>query len=115
MRSAVVNNGVLLVAELALLKDTLIEFFQVILGKAVVLKEFLNLVVDVLGEAGALVAVLDLELVDEEALELLPLLDVKQPFPACIALTRFGCRRPVLLGRHTNCLLLIIDYEEINK
>ena len=82
MRSAVVNNGVLLVAELALFKDTLIEFFQVILSKAIVLKEFLNLVVDVLGEAGSFIAILNLEFVDKEALELLTFLDVEKFLPA---------------------------------
>ena len=111
----VVEDGVLLVSQLALLENPLVQLLEVVFGEPVVLEEPLDLVVNILGKRGALVTVLDLELVDEEAFELLPLLDVEQPFPACIALTRFGRRRPVLLGRHTNCLLLIIDYEEINK
>lgn len=76
--AAVVEDGVLAVAKLALLEDALVELLEVVLGEAVVFEEALDLVVDVLGETGALVAVLDLEFVDEESLELLALLDVEQ-------------------------------------
>jgi len=98
----VVKDGILFVAELALLEDAFVELLEVVLGEAVVLEELLDLIVDVLGEGGPLVAVLDLELVDQQPLQLLPLLNVQQLLPARVALARFGCRRPVL-ARHTNC------------
>jgi hypothetical protein len=83
----VIEDDVLLVAELALLEDALIELFQVVLSETVVLEEALDLVIDILGETWALIAILHLEFVDEQALELLTLLDVKEAFPAGVTVT----------------------------
>lgn len=88
---AVIQDVVLLVAKFALLKDAVVKFLQVVLGEAVILKELLNFVVNVLSELGALVAILDLEFVDEEPLELLTLLNVEESLLASLAHLRASC------------------------
>ena len=45
----------------------------------------MNFIVDVLGELGALVAILHFEFVDEQTLQLLTLLDVKESLLASLA------------------------------
>ena len=65
----------LFITVIDLLSDLHIESNQLVFRQTVVCQEFLNLVVDILSNIGV-VAVLELELVDEHALELLTLLDL---------------------------------------
>lgn len=100
---AVIQDDVLFVTELALLEDAVVKFLQVVLGEAVILKELLNFVVYVLGELWALVAILHLELVNEEPLELLTLLNVEQTLLASLAHLRSSCGCTItliLFGSH---------------
>jgi hypothetical protein len=74
---AVVLDGVLLVPEGDLLHDFGIQIPEGVLGESVVLEVLDDLVVNELGDAGS-VAVLELELINEHAFELLSLLDVDE-------------------------------------
>ena len=63
----------------------------------------MNFIVDVLGELGALVAILHFEFVDEQTLQLLTLLDVKESLLASLAHLRAsgGCTITLILfGSH---------------
>lgn len=100
---AVIQNVVLLVTEFTLLKNAVVKFFQVVLCETVILKELLNFIVDVLGKLRALIPVLNLEFVDEEPLQLLTLLDVKESLLASLAHLRAcgGCTITLILfGSH---------------
>lgn len=82
---AVIEYVILLVAEFTLFKDAVVKFLEVVLGETVILKELLNFIVDVLGKLRALIPVLNLEFVDEQPLQLLSLLDVKESLLASLA------------------------------
>ncbi len=50
MALAIIENRVLSITKLALLKNTLVKFLEVVLCEAVVLKEFLDFIVNVFSE-----------------------------------------------------------------
>ncbi len=78
----VIKDGILAITKFTFLQDTLIKTFKVIFCKSIILEEPLNFIIDVLSKASTLVSVLDLEFVDQEALELFSLLDVEKSLSA---------------------------------
>lgn len=103
---AVIKDGILAVAEFTFLEDALVQLLQVIFCETIVLQEFLNFVINILGETRSLITVLDLELVDQESLELLTLLDVEKALAAGLAHLR-SCRRGTVLLLRCHILLTV--------
>ena len=62
----------------------MIESFQAGLGESVIGEEFLNFILDELGDCGV-ASILSFELVDKESLELFSLLDFNQSLLASLA------------------------------
>lgn len=75
-----IQDVLLLVPLVHLLAYLLVQVHEISLGQAVVCEESLHLVVDVAGDRG-LVSVLELELVDKHAFELLSLLYFHESLP----------------------------------
>jgi hypothetical protein len=100
---AVIQYDIFFVAKFALLQNAVDKFFQVVLCEAVILKELLNFIVDVLGKLGTLISILNLEFVDEKTLELLTLLNVKKSLLASLAHFGASCGCTItliLFGSH---------------
>ncbi len=72
---AIFKNCFFFVAKIGFFVDLSIKVTQIIFSQATILEETSHLIVNVLGDLG-LVAVLELELIDEHALELLSFLNV---------------------------------------
>ena len=83
LRLVVVQNVFSLFAEGGFLVDFDVQISEVVLCKAAIFHEAVDLVVDVLGERW-LVSVLDLEFTDEHSFQLLSLLDIHEAFAASI-------------------------------
>jgi len=60
--------------------DLIVQLFQILFGKPVVVQEFADLSVN---DSLSLVAILKLELVDQHSLQLFSLLDALELFPPC--------------------------------